>query len=51
MVSTTVLNMLSEVNVGSFFSTPITRIKIRYSGLSFVDDMDTKQMARNKNET
>jgi hypothetical protein len=50
-VSTPVVNMLREANVGRFFSTPITRINIRFSGFSFADDIDTIQTVRNKKET
>jgi hypothetical protein len=51
MVSTPMLNMLREANVGSFLKSPITLKTVHFSGFSFVDDTDTIQTARSCNET
>ncbi len=50
VVSTPILNMLRQTNVGSFLRQPISLKPIRFSGFSFVDDTDTIQTARDNTE-
>jgi hypothetical protein len=48
VVSTPVLNMRREANVGCFLSSPISCKDIRFSRFSFGDDTDTIQTALNE---
>jgi len=50
VVSTIMLNMLWVMNVGSFIKNVISLRPIRYSGFSFVDEMDTIQTVHNREE-
>jgi hypothetical protein len=50
VVSTPILNMLRQANVGSFLQQPISLKPIRFSGFSFMDDTDTTQTARDATE-
>jgi hypothetical protein len=51
IVSTPILNMVWDANVGIFIKSSILKDLVRFSVFSFVDDKDTVQMARSCSES